>query len=296
MQKLIGLNRHFDELTKLLRADLFPKVSMISGKKGIGKFTLIHHILSNYFDKENYIEKENQINKNSKLFISPKETSYLNIMYFSGEDNLIKIDNIRNLRTVLQKSTIDNQIRFIIFDDIELFNINCCNALLKIIEEPTIFNNFILINNKNKPVLETIRSRCIEFKIFTNQNENIQVIEKLISSNQIECKINFKKTNLTPGDFLKFNNICLNDKINYEDGLLKNIDKLFKNYQKKRNYNYLNFAIFLVNQHFYDRYKNETFKDEFLQDRTEIIKKIVNLNNINLNTSNIFYQIEQIVK
>ena len=58
----------------------------------------------------------------------------------------------------------------------------------------------------------------------------------------------------------------------------------------------LNFAIFLVNQHFYDRYKNETFKDEFLQDRTEIIKKIVNLNNINLNTSNIFYQIEQIVK
>ena len=62
--------------------------------------------------------------------------------------------------------------RFIIFDDIEKININSINSLLKIIEEPTIKNYFILINNKSKPLLETIRSRCIvggTFKVIINK-------------------------------------------------------------------------------------------------------------------------------
>ena len=56
--------------------------------------------------------------------------------------------------------------RFIILDDIELFNLNSLNALLKIIEEPTQKNYFILINNKTRPLLETLKSRALEIKIF----------------------------------------------------------------------------------------------------------------------------------
>ena len=41
--------------------------------------------------------------------------------------------------------------RFIIFDDVELFNHNSLNALLKLIEEPTKKNYFLLINNKSRP-------------------------------------------------------------------------------------------------------------------------------------------------
>ena len=35
--------------------------------------------------------------------------------------------------------------RFIVLDDIELFNVNSLNALLKIIEEPSKKNYFILL-------------------------------------------------------------------------------------------------------------------------------------------------------
>ena len=57
----------------------------------------------------------------------------------------MKIDDIRNLRIVLQKSSIINSSRFIIFDDAEYLNENCVNALLKTIEEPSETNFFILV-------------------------------------------------------------------------------------------------------------------------------------------------------
>ena len=67
-------------------------------------------------------------------------------------------------------STISNKDRFIVFDDVELFNKNSLNALLKIIEEPSKKNFFILVNNGIKPMLETITSRSLEFKIMKNSD------------------------------------------------------------------------------------------------------------------------------
>ena len=61
--------------------------------------------------------------------------------------------------------------RFVILDDVEMFNLNSMNALLKIIEDPGPDNYFILINNKSKPLLETIKSRCIEFHINLNSEK-----------------------------------------------------------------------------------------------------------------------------
>ena len=54
LKKLHGLKKNLLELFKLLDKGKFPKVLMLSGKKGQGKFTLIHHFLSYIFDKDNY--------------------------------------------------------------------------------------------------------------------------------------------------------------------------------------------------------------------------------------------------
>ena len=63
-------------------------------------------------------------------------TFFPNIIYLSGNNfKNIKIEDIRDLKSLL-KTTILNKERFIVLDDIELFNINSLNALLKIIEEP----------------------------------------------------------------------------------------------------------------------------------------------------------------
>ena len=139
---------------------------MISGKKGIGKFTLINHFLNYIFDN-NYNLKDRIIDLNSKFNKQYLNEVFQNIIYLSGHNfKSIKIEDIRNLKETILSSSINDNKRFIILDDIEQFNKNSLNALLKIIEEPPSQNYFILINNQSRTLLETIYSRSIEIKIF----------------------------------------------------------------------------------------------------------------------------------
>ena len=62
--------------------------------------------------------------------------------------------------------------------------------LLKIIEEPNKNNYFILINNKSKPLLETIKSRCIEIKIIQNEHQRLSTINKLSKLYNIDITLN----------------------------------------------------------------------------------------------------------
>ena len=73
-----------------------------------------------------------------------------------------KVDDIRSLKKKVFQTNISDNERFIILDDIELFNINSLNALLKLVEEPTKNNHFILINNQSKKLIDTIKSRSLE--------------------------------------------------------------------------------------------------------------------------------------
>ena len=57
---------------------------------------------------------------------------------------------------------------------------NSINALLKVLEEPNENINFILINN-NKRVLPTLKSRCLNFKIFLTNAQSIEIVNKLIN-------------------------------------------------------------------------------------------------------------------
>ena len=66
----------------------------------------------------------------------------------------------------MQKSSVNNSKRFIIFDDVECLNVNYVNALLKTIEEPSDINYFIIINNQTQKILDTLKSRSIEIRFF----------------------------------------------------------------------------------------------------------------------------------
>ena len=59
--------------------------------------------------------------------------------------------------------------KIILIDDCEYLNKNSSNSLLKVLEEPPENVYFFLIHNSQRNILETIKSRCIEFKIFLDQ-------------------------------------------------------------------------------------------------------------------------------
>ena len=49
--RLISLDRFFNEMIELHNLKKFPKVLLLNGKKGIGKFTLVMHFLNYIFTK-----------------------------------------------------------------------------------------------------------------------------------------------------------------------------------------------------------------------------------------------------
>lgn len=72
----------------------------------------------------------------------------------------IRIDQVRALEDFLAVGTHRLGARIIIIQPAESMNQATANALLKVLEEPTISTLFLLITNNYKRLLPTIRSRC----------------------------------------------------------------------------------------------------------------------------------------
>ena len=64
----------------------------------------------------------------------------------------------------------------------------------------------------------------------------------------------------------------------------------------KKNYDYLDFCIFLVNKHFFEKFKNNKFNDLIISDRSLIVNKINFMKSLNLNSLNTLSDIEEILK
>lgn len=292
-KKLIAHRKYFDEILKLLNSRTFNNPLLLTGKKGIGKFTLIHHIISSVVDNVNYDSNLNLIKKNNKMFNVFEESIVKNLIYLSGEDKNVNIEKIRKTKENLTKSTINNSKRFIIFDDVELFNTNCLNALLKMIEEPSKINQFILINNKTKPLLDTVISRCLEIKIFINKSEQKKIITELNKIFNTESIIDTNNSDITPGNYLIFNEICITKKIDLKDDLFINIKKLVLLFKQFKEIKYINLLIFLIDNYYYHLSKKQNDIEKSNLKRLLMIKKINELNTLNLNTSNTLRDMEK---
>ena len=203
--ELIGLQSYLLFFNELILREKFPKVMLLSGEKGIGKSTLTNHLMSIVFDKKNYDVKKNLINENSIYYSQYQDNLFPNIINFKASNSKnITIEDVRNLKDILSKTPINFGKRFIIIDDVETLNTNCLNGLLRIIEEPKKNDNFILINNKSQPILDTIKSRAIEIKIIMNKDQIEKVSSFLL--NKFNQKVIFDRNLIkcSPRMMLKF--------------------------------------------------------------------------------------------
>ena len=285
---LIGLGDHFSFIKDLISKDKLPKVTLLTGKKGIGKFTLVSHLMHFYFDKLNYDEKKNTFKKKNSFYIQFSENLFPNIFHLEGENfKNVKIDDIRKLKKDLQKTSLIRGKRFIILDDIEIFNINSLNGLLKIIEEPSSNDHFILINNKSQRLLETIKSRCLEIKIILDNITRKKNISTLLNIYNQDDVFNFNTTSASPGNYLKFNYLFNEMSLNTEESLINNFKNILSFYKKDKNILYKDFLLFLVD--FYIQ-KNTFRKDQnpqLLIDKRSLIMKNINnffVHNLSSNT------------
>ena len=275
--RLFGLENEFNFLKKMISSDKFPKTLMLTGNRGVGKSTMISHLMHYYFDKKTYNENENTFANESFFLNQFIENLFPNILYLNGSDyRNVRIDDIRKIINDLNKSPIKKDKRFIILDDIDSFNINSLNALLKIIEDPGKNNFFILINNKSNKLLNTIKSRSIEIKIMINNQDRLSISTSLLKYFNQERIFDENLVSSTPGNFLKFNYIFNNNSLDINEKFLTNFSNILRIYKKEKDIFYKEMLLFFVEYNF------QKLKSQGILNNKKIVeKKLMILQNIN---------------
>ena len=211
------------------------------------------------------------------------------LLDINDEKKNIDINQIRELISNLNKSSFNDKPRFVLIDNIEFLNINSLNALLKILEEPSLNVFFILINN-NKKILSTLLSRCINFKISLSNNENSEIIDKLLLDKH-KNKINNDIINyyFTPGNI--YNLIKFAEENNYD---LKNmnlnvfLNTLIDNNHYKKD-NRIKLFIYDLIEFYFTKLNTPTSKDIY-EKYNYFMQRILNTKKFNLDEESLFIE------
>ena len=227
--KLYGYDNLFLEFDNLLNNNLLPNKILLSGANGIGKYTFAVHFINYVLSKnedDSYSFDAKQININNKSFKLMNNSTHPNFNLINLKINKknIEIEQIRNIISYSQKSSFNQNKRFILIDNIELLTKNASNSLLKLLEEPPENLYFILIHDNSYRILETIKSRSINFKInFTNKSI-IQITKKIIGEEDFST-INhtYLKMYNSIGDLVFLNNFFKKYEINIKSYTIKEL-------------------------------------------------------------------------
>ena len=292
--KLFGLGKFINELIRLYEDDNLPNKILLSGQKGQGKSTLAYHFVNYVLSKNekfSYDLNSFEINHENQSFKTILNKSNINfhLLDINDEKKNIDINQIRELISNLNKSSFNDKPRFVLIDNIEFLNINSLNALLKILEEPSLNVFFILINN-NKKILPTLLSRCINFKISLSNNENTEIIDKLLLDKH-KNKINNDIINyyFTPGNI--YNLIKFAEENNYD---LKNmnlhvfLNTLIDNNHYKKD-NRIRLFIYDLIEFYFTKLNTPTSKDIY-EKYNYFMQRILNTKRFNLDEESLFIE------
>tara|TARA_Y100000591_G_C21837345_1_gene703372 strand:+ start:693 stop:1625 length:933 start_codon:yes stop_codon:yes gene_type:complete len=294
--RLIGLDKYMIDLIRLFKINKLPNKILISGQKGIGKSTLAYHLINYILSKDeefSYDFIKFEINSNNHSFKTVLNKSNINFFLIDIilENKSIDINQIRELKAKLNKSSLNNKPRFILIDNIEYLNTNSINSLLKVLEEPSENIYFILINN-NKRILKTLLSRCVEYKISLSNNENLDIANKLFNDklNNFISKdlLNYY---ISPGNIYNLIKFSLNNKYNLKEMNLKDLLKTIitnEHYKKDNSFKYLFYDLI----EFYFSIANYSMS-HFLNDKYNyFLKRISETKKFNLDEESLFIEFE----
>ena len=212
-------------LNRIIKNKSFTNGYIFYGAEGVGKKQTALRFIKNIFKQSSPSEnvEERIINNNHPDFLIIEPDSLLATKSSGSSDlekkiksgsEIIKIAQIRNIKTFLSQKSINSEKKIVLILDAHLLNEAASNCLLKTLEEP---NNgiFILLTSKLNLLLDTIISRCqlVRFRSFSSKQIN-SLLKDCLDPSQFNIDTKFK----------------LEDLINFSNGspgkLLKNIEIL----------------------------------------------------------------------
>jgi len=295
--KIYGMNFFFKEIVELYEQKKMPNKILLSGKKGSGKSTLAYHLI-NYILSKNEEYKYNLenlcINEDNKSYKLLQNNSHPNFFLIDLliEKKNIDVGQIREMISYINKSTFNDSARFVLIDNVENLNKNSINALLKVIEEPNENVFFILINNSEKNILPTLKSRCLTFKINLTFNETLNISNSILEKNVLDF-VNFDLLSYynSPGDIISLFNFAEDKSINLKDHTISSfINLLIENNYYKKNKPVKVLLINLIELFFLKEYMITNTKTSLINFYHKFIKKINNTEKFNLDEESLFLE------
>ena len=302
--KLYGYESYFKFFNKLYEQDKLPNSILISGQKGLGKSTFTYHFINFLLskgEKNEYNGKDYLIYPNNSTYKSIQSGTHANLFILDAiDDENIKIDQIRKLLLFLNKSTYYKSVKIVLLDNAEYLNINSSNALLKAIEEPSKDTYFFIINNDSQKIMNTIKSRCIDFVINFNFLEKKDIFNKISQT----YSLNFTESDLdiflyfdTQGNLLKYLSILKNSNFKISEDYLSCISYFMDLYKEKTDPKLLSFITLFI-QNFYNELslKNSLFINNYYRNLNKILYLIDNMKKFHLDKKNLIFSIDKIIK
>ena len=295
--KIYGMKKFFNEIITLYNDEKMPNKILLSGKRGSGKSTLAYHLINYILSKEEEFKYDlnnfniNPENKSFKLLLNKTHPNFYLIDLLSEKKN-IDVTQIREMITYTNKSSFNNKERFILIDNVENLNKNSINALLKIIEEPNENVFFILINNNEKNILPTLKSRCLTFKINFSFEESVNIANQILGKNILnEINHDLMSYYNTTGEMIDLINFSKEKSINLNDYNLTTLISLIieNNYYKKDRF-VKNLLINFIELFFLKEYKLSERKNSLLSFYQKFIQKINNVETFNLDEESLFLE------
>jgi len=294
---LYGLNSIFDEIANLYSNNKLPSKILLSGPKGSGKSTLAYHLINYIFsikEEYHYDFKKKNIHSENKSFILINNKTHPNFFLVNllNDKKNIEISQTREMINYINKSSFNELPRIILIDNAENLNKNSLNSLLKVVEEPSDNVSFIFIHNSNKKISDTLKSRCLLYKINLSFNETLDISSLLLNENLLNLVHNdFINHYFTPGDFVNLVNFAKENNVDLSQYSLKDFllylinEKLYiKNFFVK------SYIYVLIELYFLKIFSHDNNKNKILNLYTKFIYKINNTFKYNLDNEALFLE------
>ena len=302
-EKLFSYDQYFKLFIKLYKNNLLPNNILLSGQSGLGKSTFAYHfinfILSNKedysYDFTNFTI--NPLNRSFRLINKQYHPNFYLIGNFVDKQS-INIKQVKDMINYLNKTNYEKKIKFILIDNAEYLNLHSVNALLKIIEEPNLNTFFIVIHNSSIKLVETLKSRCVEFKIFFSNQERQKILENLLVYYNLKIDINlFEKIKSfynSPGIILNLVKLINEAVINLNNpNLIDIISNLMEFILKNKNNTNLNLLQNIIELFFFQELKKTNNKSKISLNYSKVLESLNSFRKYNIDMNNTFYEIKE---
>ena len=229
-------------LNNIIQNKSFANGYIFYGAEGVGKKQTALEFIKEIFKQSSPCKnvEEKITNNNHPDFLIIEPTSLLGTKNSRSSDiektiksgsEIIKIAQIRNIKTFLGQKSINSGKKIVLIIDAHLLNEAASNCLLKTLEEPS-NGIFILLTSKLNLLLDTIISRCqiVRFRSFSSKQMKSIFNDYLDSSKlKINTELIFEdlinSANGSPNQLLK-NIEIWND---FSDEIISKLDSPIKN-------------------------------------------------------------------